>query len=694
MDKTLYDEFGNYIGPELDDQDENEEDVSDIDDEAREVEALALATLSEDTAATRSVVPFEEKRYYPDAADVYQGAETLVEDEDTQPLTEPIIAPIKTKDFDVIEKEVPVTSFSYDFLAGLMYKPELIRHVCFLGHFHSGKTSLMDVLAKQTHNDTKGSKWSLAKQPLYTDGRKDEIERGLSVKAVPLSLVLPASNEKSYLFHLFDTPGKDYTRVICHLIDSDPLLAGHVNFQDECTAAMRLCDGAVLVVDALSGVMCNTERLLQHALQERLSITVVINCIDRLILELRLPPADAYFKLRHTIEELNAVAAVHCKALGLPLLRFSPVLGNVAFASGLYGLIFTLESFARLYVDRYRAPPPAKGRGGWLLGLTGQIDVEEFAKYLWGDLYYDGANGFSKTPLSSDAQRSFVSFILNPIYKIFAHTVSEEQVTLQPLLESLDIYLKEDAFNLDSRTLLRQVCQAFFGDARAFVDMVLRQCPDPKTNAKQKVRHTYTGNLEGDVAQSMINLDQQGPLVLHVAKSYHRPDCTDFDVLGRVMSGVVYKGQKVKVLGETYSLEDTEDMEIREVTHLWIYQAGRYRVEISHVPAGNWVLLGGLSPCITKTATITNYYDVSDGCSSRPSQAEVQIFWPLKFHTKGVIRVSCEPLNPSELPKMLEVPVSSCALQVHLFVCRKKRQTSVPLELPVLSVLRLFFIYA
>jgi len=54
-------------------------------------------------------------------------------------------------------------------------------------------------------------------------------------------------------------------------------------------------------------VLLNTERLLKHAVQERLAITVCINKIDRLILELKLPPGDAYFKLRHVIDEVNAL---------------------------------------------------------------------------------------------------------------------------------------------------------------------------------------------------------------------------------------------------------------------------------------------------------------------------------------------------------------------------------------------------
>lgn len=82
---------------------------------------------------------------------------------------------------------------------------------------------------------------------------------------------------------------------------------GHVNFSDEVTAAMRLCDGVVLFIDAAEGVMLNTERLLKHAVQEQMQITICINKIDRLILELKLPPQDAYYKLRHIVEEINGL---------------------------------------------------------------------------------------------------------------------------------------------------------------------------------------------------------------------------------------------------------------------------------------------------------------------------------------------------------------------------------------------------
>lgn len=85
------------------------------------------------------------------------------------------------------------------------------------------------------------------------------------------------------------------------------MIVGHVNFSDEVTAAMRVSDGVVVFVDAAEGVMLNTERLIKHAVQEKLAITVCINKIDRLMLELKLPPQDAYYKIRHIVDEVNGL---------------------------------------------------------------------------------------------------------------------------------------------------------------------------------------------------------------------------------------------------------------------------------------------------------------------------------------------------------------------------------------------------
>ncbi|MGH0188822.1 UNVERIFIED_CONTAM: hypothetical protein FKN15_031588 [Acipenser sinensis] len=88
------------------------------------------------------VVLHEDKKYYPTAEEVYgPEVETIVQEEDTQPLTEPIIKPVKTKKFTLMEQELPSTVYDMEFLADLMDSPELIRNVTLCGHLHHGKVT-------------------------------------------------------------------------------------------------------------------------------------------------------------------------------------------------------------------------------------------------------------------------------------------------------------------------------------------------------------------------------------------------------------------------------------------------------------------------------------------------------------------------------------------------------------------------
>jgi Translation elongation factors (GTPases) len=90
------------------------------------------------------------------------------------------------------------------------------------------------------------------------DTRMDEQDRKISIKATPMSLVLPDSRGKSYLINLYDTPG-------------------HPNFSDEMCSALRICDGALVVVDIIEGVMLGTEAILKYLVQENIAVRIENN---------------------------------------------------------------------------------------------------------------------------------------------------------------------------------------------------------------------------------------------------------------------------------------------------------------------------------------------------------------------------------------------------------------------------------
>lgn len=210
-------------------------------------------------------------------------------------------------------------------------------------------------------------------------------------------------------------------------------------------------------------------------------------------------------------------------------------------------------------------------------------------------------------------------------------------------MAELGIRATKEEMKLNIRPLLRIICNRFLGDFSGFVDMCVEHVKSPLENAKHKIDHIYTGPKEGVIYDDMINCNQHGKLMVHSSKMYPTDDCTFFQVLARVVSGTLHAGQEIRILGENYSLLDEEDSRVVQAGRLWIYEA-RYKIELNRVPAGNWVLIEGIDQCIVKTSTITEAKNTED----------LYIFRPLKFNTQSIIKIAVEPVNPSELPKMLD----------------------------------------
>ena len=349
--------------------------------------------------------------------------------------------------------------------------------------------------------------------------------------------------------------------------------------------------------------------------------------MDRLVLELKLPPQDAYFKLLHTLEEVNNIIAANTNKLDLPQ-RVSPELGNVCFAAGQHGWSFTLSSFAALYCARH----PRFG-----------LDATDLAKRLWGDWFFsEEKNAFTKTKPGSSAVRTFVQYVLEPLYKIYAHVIGETPEDLLGIFKQLGIRMKSSEMHLDPRPLLKLALSRFFGKPAGFVDMVVRCVPSPVDGNDLKVTTTYTGYLTSPLAKGMRACNAGAPLMCNVVKLYNSPDGAKFHALARIYSGTVTVGQRVKVLGESFTADDDEDMALVEVTGISV-GVGRFFLEVSTATAGNWVLLEGVDGPIKKTATIVDMH-VDDA----------YIFKPLQFNNTSVFKLAVEPHNPSELPKMVE----------------------------------------
>jgi ribosome assembly protein 1 len=154
-----------------------------------------------------------------------------------------------------------------------------------------GKTTLSDGLLAS--NGIISSK--LSGKIRYLDSRADEQERGITMKSSCISLYFQvvkqyANGRKSdeYLFNLIDSPG-------------------HVDFASEVSAASRLCDGCLILVDVVEGVCTQTISVAKQAWDEGLKPILVLNKIDRLITELQYSPEEANAALLIILEQMNAL---------------------------------------------------------------------------------------------------------------------------------------------------------------------------------------------------------------------------------------------------------------------------------------------------------------------------------------------------------------------------------------------------
>ena len=166
-------------------------------------------------------------------------------------------------------------------MKGIVNDKERIRNMCIAAHIDHGKTTLSDSLLAGAGMISE----ELAGTVLATDFDKQEQERGITIYAANVSMVHEYDGKK-FLINLIDTPG-------------------HVDFGGDVTRAMRATDGCLVLVDAVDGVMPQTETVLRQALKERVKPILFINKVDRLIKELKLNPDAMQQRFVRIIGKVN-----------------------------------------------------------------------------------------------------------------------------------------------------------------------------------------------------------------------------------------------------------------------------------------------------------------------------------------------------------------------------------------------------
>jgi elongation factor 2 len=350
-----------------------------------------------------------------------------------------------------------------------------------------------------------------------------------------------------------------------------------------------------------------------------------VNKMDRALLELQLDQEEAYQSFSKTIETANVIISTyHDDALGDA--QVYPEKGTVAFGSGLHGWGFTLGKFATMYAKKFG------------------VEKEKLMQRLWGENYFDAkAKKWKKQAVGDDGKplkRAFCQFVLDPIYKLFHSIMNHEQEKVGKMLGSLNIQLKGEEKDFTGKPLLKAVMKKFLPAADALLEMIVLNLPSPATAQKYRIDVLYEGPLDDECATAIRNCDPEGPLMLYVSKMIPTSDKGRFYAFGRVFSGKVATGQKVRIMGPNYMPGKKEDLFVKSIQRT-VLMMGRYTEPIEDCPCGNTIGLVGIDQYLLKSGTITT--------SETAHNLRV-----MKFSVSPVVRVAVEPKNPSDLPKLVE----------------------------------------
>ena len=526
-DDELYDEFGNYIGPDLDsssdddddddddDDNSNDEDDNDKDDDDDDDESMTSVTdqqiitthnnndVTTTSQAQNQIILHEDKIHYPSAETIYgPNVTTAVLDEDTMDIETPIIPPsfptmttttATTSSTNTTEMEQNLIKDEY--LVNLLdtnMSCSRSRGIVICGKLQCGKSSFIDLLRSHTLKNTSDTTNidnhdNNNNNEKYTHTLLTEQKHKMTISSTPLTLPLSNGLGQTYAFTMIDTPG-------------------HVQFHDEVTTSMKAMDGCLLLIDVVEGMTYMDEILLSCCIYHGLPIMIMIHKLDRLILDLKLPLNDAYMKIKHVLDDINVFIkskSTNNNGSGKSGGRYpiiSPLNGNVLFGCSKHGYVFSLESMVDLYMDHnllhddddddsddddgdenhdMHSHTKKQKFNSSMFGtnIFGQQSLTkvEFIKRLWGNTFYNPqTHTFTKKPTSSTSKRTFCTFILEPLYKLYGVCISTTEKELNKELRSLGIFLNKDQLRSDVHVLLNIVMRKFFGDCRSFVDMVVK----------------------------------------------------------------------------------------------------------------------------------------------------------------------------------------------------------------------------
>lgn len=208
------------------------------------------------------------------------------------------------------------------------------------------------------------------------------------------------------------------------------------------------------------------------------------------------------------------------------------------------------------------------------------------------------------------------------------------------LLEKLQLKISNEDRQKDGKQLLKVVLRTFLPAADSLLEMMILHLPSPVTAQKYRAETLYEGPMDDAAAIGIRDCDPKGPLMLYVSKMVPTSDKGRFYAFGRVFSGTVRSGLKVRIQGPNYVPGKKEDLFIKAVQRTVLMMGGKVEA-IEDMPAGNIVGLVGIDQFLLKSGTLT-------------TDETAHNLKVMKFSVSPVVQRSVQVKNGSDLPKLVE----------------------------------------
>ena len=187
---------------------------------------------------------------------------------------------------------------------------------------------------------------------------------------------------------------------------------------------------------------------------------------------------------------------------------------------------------------------------------------------------------------------------------------------------------------------MKCVFQKWINAAEALLEMIIMKLPSPVKAQKYRAAYLYEGPIDDPTGTAVKNCAKDGPLCCFISKMVPTNDKGRFYAFGRVFSGIIESGQKVRIMGPNYVPGSKNDLNIKNIQRTVIMMGGKVE-SVPNVPCGNTVGLVGIDQYLMKQGTIAT----DEGAHN------IRV---MKYSVSPVVRVAVEVKNASDLPKLVD----------------------------------------